>query len=450
VPVSRGFRVAALAVLAGAFPAGLPAQRPDSVVMAPVRVPTADSAWPSGPGLPLDSVIVQTLLHSPTLAGASGLVRTAQSAQRVAVGAYLPGLTLNSSIIRSNQTLTGGAGQSGAQTGYGAGLLASVDLFTGGRRGAVSQETAALSRAADAGLLLERYATVLVAKAGYFEVLRGHELVRVADDALAVARTGLAYARARGTAGTATPSDVLRAELALSTAQRQGLAARDTLAAAAAALGRLVGSDGPADAEPSATLEPTPLLLADSLIVELAAREAPAVHQAEAQLLASRASVSAARSQYLPTISAGAGYDLANNAAVPGALRQGWVVEVGTSFPLFDGFRREDSVTRARVTADVAASVTLDTRRFSRSEAARLLGSLRVAEQDVALTTEAVRVATEDLRVISLRYRAGIATILDQLTSQANLVQAELDLVSARFTYQIARAALSALLGREL
>ena len=63
---------------------------------------------------------------------------------------------------------------------------------------------------------------------------------------------------------------------------------------------------------------------------------------------------------------------------------------------------------------------------------------------------EAVRVATEDLRVIGSRYRAGIATMLDLLTSQQSLVQAELDLVSARFTYQVTRATLAALLGRDL
>src|SRR5207247_3959931 len=76
--------------------------------------------------------------------------------------------------------------------------------------------------------------------------------------------------------------------------------------------------------------------------------------------------------------------------------------------------------------------------------------SLRVAEQDITLTRDAVRLAGEDLRVIQARYRAGIATILDVLTSQTALIQAELDLVSARFTYQVARASLEALLGRDL
>jgi outer membrane protein TolC len=242
---------------------------------------------------------------------------------------------------------------------------------------------------------------------------------------------------------------VLRAELALSTARRQRLAAQDTLSSAAAALGRLVGADGLVDAE-SVVLDPTALPLSDSVIVAVAVAEAPAVHQAEAQTSVAKASVRAAMAQYAPTVFASGGYNWSNDGRVVGALRQGWVVEVGASLPLFNGFVREDSVVRARVSADEATSTAADTRRLSRAESLRLLGSLRVAEQDVGLTSEAVRVATEDLRVIASRYRAGIATILDLVTSQQSLIQAELGLVSARFTYQVTRAMLAALLGRDL
>ena len=95
-------------------------------------------------------------------------------------------------------------------------------------------------------------------------------------------------------------------------------------------------------------------------------------------------------------------------------------------------------------------ATSTDAKRFTRAEAQRLIGSLHVAEHDIALAGESVRLATEDLRVILARYRAGIATILDVLTSQAALVQAELDLVSAHFNYQLSRASLEALLGRDL
>ncbi len=124
------------------------------------------------------------------------------------------------------------------------------------------------------------------------------------------------------------------------------------------------------------------------------------------------------------------------------------MVAFTTSFPLFNGFLRESSVSQAEVAAEVATTTAADTKRLARAQAQQLLGRLHVAEQDITLTREAVRLGSEDLRVIQARYRAGIATILDVLTSQTALTQAELDLVSARFTYQVARASLEALLGR--
>jgi outer membrane protein TolC len=59
-------------------------------------------------------------------------------------------------------------------------------------------------------------------------------------------------------------------------------------------------------------------------------------------------------------------------------------------------------------------------------------------------------VAREDLRVQDERYRLGASTILDLITSQLNLAQAETDEIAARYDYQIARAELEALVGREL
>lgn len=444
-------RALALAVaITAAGPAPLPAQQSaagDSVMVTHV----SDSAIYLGPRLSLTAVILRTAAYSPGLDSAAGTVRTSRSTRRVAVGAYLPSVAATGMAGRSDQGVAsaGTTTATGPQGAYGAGVSATLALFTGGRRSAVRHEAAAAARAADAGFVSQRYATRLLAMTGYFEVLRGHELVRVGNDAVGVAEKSLAYTRARGAAGTATRSDVLRAQLALSTAQRILLASQDTLTTAAAALGRLVGADGLVDAEPM-TLHPVPLALNDSAVVEAAVRDAPVVQQAQAQVTLTGASVQAAKAQYAPTIFASGGYNWSNDGRVTGAPRQGWLVELGASFVLFNGFVREDSVIRARVAADVATSTAADTRRFSRAESLRLLGSLGVAEQDVGLTMEEVRVATEDLRVIASRYRAGIATILDLITSQQALLQAELDLVSARFTYQTTRATLEALLGREL
>ena len=48
------------------------------------------------------------------------------------------------------------------------------------------------------------------------------------------------------------------------------------------------------------------------------------------------------------------------------------------------------------------------------------------------------------------RYRLGASTIVDVLTSQEALNQAEVDVVIARFDYLRAKAQLEALIGRNL
>ena len=55
-----------------------------------------------------------------------------------------------------------------------------------------------------------------------------------------------------------------------------------------------------------------------------------------------------------------------------------------------------------------------------------------------------------DLRVVQERSRLGAATIVDVLTSQEALSQAEVDAVSARFNYLRAKAQIEALVGRSL
>jgi outer membrane protein TolC len=397
--------------------------------------------------LELSTVIARAVEANPAVVQGEGLLRTARSEGRVAQGAYLPNLSVTSSLLRSDQTSATAIGSSSA---YAAGLASSMDLFTGGRRGADRARAQADYRLAEAVDVTQRFAVTLLAQRAYFDALRGTELIGVAGARVTRAERGLKYAQDRVRAGTATRSDELRARLELTAALQQRLAARDTLQTAGYALGRLVGADGPVGARAPASLEMRPLALGDSEIVRLAIESAPAVRAAEAQARATEAATRAARAQYLPGVRLTGGYNFANQSSLVGAPRQGWQLLLGTSYPLFNGFQREDVVIRADVAADLARAQSLDSRRAVRAEVARLLSALHYSQENIALAGEAVTAAEEDLRVQTQRYRAGISTALDQLSSELAVTQAELGLVAARYNYQTTRAALEALVGRNL
>jgi outer membrane protein TolC len=399
--------------------------------------------------LDLPTVIARAIAVNPLVASGESSVRVAQSETRVAQGAYLPSLAATSTAVSSNVV---GPAAAAPATGsaYSAGLASSIELFTGGRRGADQARARADLGAAEATNVSQRFAVTLAASRAFYESLRGSDLLAVASARVTRAERGLRYAQDRARAGTATKSDELRARLELTTGRQQLLAARDTAEAADYALGRIVGADGPVGALRPASLGPRPLALDDTAVVRLAVDAAPSVQAAEATARATSATIRAARSQYLPDLRLTGGYNVASQTPLLGTVRPGWTVAVGTSFPLFNGFQREDAVTRAQAANDVAQITALDARRQVRAESARLLGALRLATENIALAAEAVSAAQEDLRVQTERYRAGISTSLDRLTSELAVTQAELGLVAARYSYQVTRATLEALVGRSL
>ncbi|HEX7940014.1 MAG TPA: TolC family protein [Gemmatimonadaceae bacterium] len=399
--------------------------------------------------LDLPTVVGRALIVSPATTTSDEGITTARSENRVAWSAYLPSLTASATSLSSDILTPAGVGLSSANS-MSAGLSSSIDLFTGLRRGADRARAVADLNAAEATNVSQRYTVTLSATRAFYDVLRGGELVAVADARVARAERGLRYALDRVQAGTATKSDELRARLELTVAQQQRLAAMDTMQTATLVLGRTVGADGPIGARAPASLDPRPLALDDSAIVRFATESSPSVKAATAAVRASESATRSAKSVYAPGIKLTGGYAWANTSPVLTATHPGWQLALGTTFPLFNGYVREDAVTRAESQASIARVTALDVRRQVRTEAKRLLSALSLATEGIRLATEAQSVAQEDLRVQTERYRAGISTSLDQLTSELALTQAELGLVAARYNYQVVRAQLEALVGRQL
>ena len=417
---------------------------------------SSDSTMPY-PQLTLGEVIERALAVSPIVASGTGGVQIARSYKRTTLGAYLPTVTATSAATRINagqaQTTSGvSSGIASPTNSQTYGLAAAVDLFTGGRRQAYDALARADLRAAGSTLVSDRFVVKLSAQQGFYEVVRATDLVQVARAGLAEADQLLKFTTSMFRAGTVTRSDLLRAQLQSTTMQEQLLAATDTLVAASYALGWLVGVDGAVGVRgDSASESIRPLALDDSSIVRLTVEASPSVAVGEDVASATKAALRAARTQYVPTVTASGARNWANSSTVvTGAPRPGWTVAIFTSYPVFNGFQREDAVTRAEVAAYQARVTLSDTRRSVRASAAQLLGALNTTTASIALGTEAIRSAREDLRVQTARYRAGISTILDVLTSEAALLQAEYSLAQSQHRYHITRAALEALVGRNL
>jgi len=402
----------------------------------------------------LPEAIRRALEVEPAVVQARGDVRNAAVGERAAWGAFLPtisagGASSQASANRYNQA-TGQIVTVPTGSSYSGSVALSLDLFDGFRRFANRGAAAATADAAAAGLVSQRYQVILETEQAFDSASASEELVRVAEAQLKRAGQQLQMVTDKLHAGSATRSDSLRAAVDLGNARLSLLQAQANLATAQASLGRRIGVEAAVRAVPDTAL----LAFPDTTGVRAEAMSrSPQVQQAEAQAKAAQAQVSAARSQYWPTLSASyrngyTGFD------APWSTTQSyvnnWTLQFSLSWTLFNGFTREASQVAASVQRDVANAQAADLRRQTNAQLTQQLAALTTAAAQMDISRANVAAASEDLRVQQQRYRVGVATILDLLTSEANLTQAEVSLVQARFGYLLARARLEALVGRSL
>ncbi len=400
-----------------------------------------------------DQAVARALERSPAMAQASQQVENAEVGRRTAYGAFLPTLSASSGAsLRSSERFDPATDRivSGSNDSYNASLSAGYDLFTGGRRFAELDRSRADLSAAEARREDQRFQVKLQTEQLFFAALREGELLEVAGARLGQAEESLEMTRRQARVGLATTSDTLRARLEMVNARQAVLQAETATRAARFALGRQVGADRPVIPLPPSDLEPTPLPLTEEELLAAAEASSPALRAAAAASGAAGAAASAARTAYLPVLRLSSGYGWANEDPSFGGGSTSWSFSLSASLPIFNGFQREATIARAEQSRNVAQLQEEDARLAAREEADGALRALATGETAIDIAEEAVRVAEEDLRVVRERYRVGVATALDVVTSQIALDQARVNLVGSRYDYVMARARLEAILGTEL
>lgn len=394
----------------------------------------------------------------PSVIQAEANVVSADARLRTVRAAYLPNLSFSSSASKSrtdgaaridpisNELLPGGSSNTSLNTG----VNASVDLFTGFRRGADIGAARSTTEAANASLLNAKFQQRLNTTNAYFDALAARQLLDVRAASVRRAEEQLKISISKLAAGSATRSDSLRSRVTLGTAQLQLLQAQSSLANTEATLARTIGVTGRVQAQDDSSLYRTAAPVDSAAIRAEAVQGSPAVQAALASSRAAEASLRSARSGYWPTLTLSGRTDFSGSNNTSYHLYNSRQVSLQLSWNLFNRFGREQSIAIQEANLDIAAANAADLSRSVETTLTGQLASLDAAHAGIGIAQVSVAAATEDLRVVQERYRLGAATIVDVLTSQEALSQAEVDAVSARFSYLRAKAQIEALLGRSL
>jgi outer membrane protein len=394
----------------------------------------------------------------PSMVQAQAEVRTAAAQRRNAWGSFLPSLSAGSSASEfysegaarvdpvTGQLTTGDNTNRSVSTS----LSASVDLFTGFRRGAELQAAKAGQVQADASLVDTRFQQALATTNVFFDALSAAQLVGVREASVRRADEQLKVSVSKLHAGSATRSDSLRSLVTLGSARLDLIQSQTDLATAEANLARQIGEVGRISAADDSSFHRL-LTAIDTVGLRLEAESrSPRIQTAAATASVARANLRASRSAYWPSLTLGAntGWNASRNNDY--AFLNQRQVSLQLSWTLFNRFDRELAIAEREASYDVAQATDEDERRAVQAELTARLAELDAARSKIDITITSVTAATEDLRVQQERYRLGASTIVDVLTSQEALNQAEVDVVNARFDYLRAKAQLDALIGRTL
>jgi outer membrane protein TolC len=246
----------------------------------------------------------------PLVLRASGDLETAAAQRRSAWGAYLPSLTASSSASSffsegtsridpvTGQLLSGNSSNRSLSTS----LSATVDLFTGFRRGAEGRAARANQSAAEASFVDARFQQALATTNQFLNALAAQQLVGVRESSVRRAEEQLKTSIAKLRAGSATRSDSLRSRVTLGNARLELIRTQTDRATAEAGLARLIGETGRVRATDDSAFYQVMAAPDTAAIRAEAEAKSPRIRSADAAADAARASLKASRSGYWPSL----------------------------------------------------------------------------------------------------------------------------------------------------
>jgi len=303
-------------------------------------------------------------------------------------------------------------------------------------------ETAVTAARADISSASEQAAGQ--AAAAYIRVLRGNAQLdaRLADSTLA--RELLSIAQSQLEAGVGVALDVTRAQSQLAGVRAQLISARNERERAQLDLRRALNLtlDAPLELTDSlSSVVPDGLTFDEAAATARALHDRPDLRAAEEQLRAAQQTVSAIRSERLPSLSVFGDDGVIGKDA--SRLLPTYTYGIQLSVPVFDGFRRE-----GRIQEQEATARELDVRHRDLEQQAALdvrgaLLDLTAARDQVSATRERLRLAETEVAQARERFRAGVAGNADVVTASLTLNTARSQYVDALTALQQARVSVA-------
>jgi len=398
--------------------------------------------------LSIMEVIDLTMCNNPQIRSSWSAARMQAAQLGVSHASRLPTVSAQAGANQNNARSNGLSSSSQQQS---LSLSANYLLYDFGGREADIENAQQLLQATHANYDSMMQTLFFSTVQAYYTLLSAQASVASFVVAEQSAQTAQQAAEARLQAGTATPSDQLQARTALSQAALNRIVAEGNVQTALGALASAMGFEPTQPLQLASPMAAIPDPVKEDAIGELiqqAQKQRPELRAAEAQIAAAEASIASSRAADLPKVSIDSTLSTANtrNGGM-NSNRLNSSIGLNVAFPLFTGYRNSYQIE--------AAEARLETSMANRDQLTHQV-SLEVwkAYQGVKTSSRTVR-ASEDLiesakqseRMALGRYNAGVGNILDVLTAQSALANAQQQQLTAQYNWRIAKFTLAQAIG---
>ena len=327
-----------------------------------------------------------------------------------------------------------GLGRSNTTSRYDLGLgITSFELDFWGRVAALNEAARAQYLASDEAAKSFRIGLIGDVASTWLQLTEFDEQIRLASETLKTRAESLDLTRKRSDAGLATDLDVLAAEALVETVRAQLANLKRQQSQTENALRLLTGMAVPLPEMANVPPQTAMAELAPGLPSEVLLRR-PDVRAAEQRLIASNASIGAARAAFFPRIALTANFGTASSAlsGLFDAGSQAWLFQPVLSLPLFDAGRNQATLELAEARKLEAVADYEKTIQQAFREVADALAARTTYRDQLAAVEANLRAQKARLERVKAREQAGIANYLEVLDASRDAFLAEQLLATTR------------------
>ena len=295
---------------------------------------------------------------------------------------------------------------------------------------------------------------LLSVRTAFYNVLLNREKIKVQEQNVELLKQQLKNVTDRFEAGTVSSFEKLRAEVAVANAQVPLITARNDYRLAIESLRQALGFTTNKQEflrkipDFVGTLNYTPANFDLQASFDAAHNNRPDLQRLDKLTAAGEATVTTARSNYYPNLSAFGGYELRKGATDRfGDSPDGWLVGLQSQWAIFDGRATHGRVVQARSILEQTKLSQTQAQLDAEVDVRRSFSSWQEATELADASQKVVAQAEEAVRLATARYDAGTATQLDVLQSQVDLTTARTNQLQAYYTYNVAVATLRKAMG---